>query len=141
MNDKWFGTVILALLVLVGDVNGCGGAGFRDLGIALDISHQIERYPQFTIFDYVSGTVENGVVTLTGKVTMPFKKNDIARKPEKSRASVKCSTASTCCRCRSTTISCGSGSPAPSTATRPSGNTAPWPTRRFTSSWKADTSR
>jgi osmotically-inducible protein OsmY len=49
-------------------------------GIALDISRQIERYPQFTIFDYVSGSVENGVVTLTGKVTMPFKKTDIGRR-------------------------------------------------------------
>jgi osmotically-inducible protein OsmY len=52
----------------------------RDLGIALDISRQIERYPQLTIFDYVTGTVDNGVVTLTGKVTMPFKKNDIAKR-------------------------------------------------------------
>ena len=31
----------------------------------------------------MSGTVENGVVTLTGKVTMPFKKNDIARRAGK----------------------------------------------------------
>ena len=31
----------------------------------------------------MTGTVDNGVVTLTGKVTMPFKKNDIARKAGK----------------------------------------------------------
>ncbi|HET7218122.1 MAG TPA: BON domain-containing protein [Vicinamibacterales bacterium] len=52
----------------------------RDIGIAADISRQVDRYPQLTIFDYVSGTVDNGVVTLTGKVTMPFKKTDIGRK-------------------------------------------------------------
>jgi hyperosmotically inducible protein len=51
-----------------------------DTRIANEIGRQIDRYPQFTIFDLVSGTVDNGVVTLTGKVTMPFKKNDIGRK-------------------------------------------------------------
>ena len=51
-----------------------------DTQIANDISRQINRYAQFTIFDYVTGSVDNGVVTLTGKVTMPFKKNDIGRK-------------------------------------------------------------
>ena len=51
-----------------------------DTKIASEIGRQIDRYAQLTIFDYVSGTVDNGVVTLTGKVTMPFKKNDIGRK-------------------------------------------------------------
>jgi hyperosmotically inducible protein len=51
-----------------------------DTKIATEIGRQIAQYPQLTIFDYVSGTVENGVVVLTGKVTMPFKKTDIGRK-------------------------------------------------------------
>jgi hyperosmotically inducible periplasmic protein len=51
-----------------------------DTRIATDIGRQIDRYPQFTIFDSVSGTVDNGLVTLTGKVTMPFKKTDIGRR-------------------------------------------------------------
>jgi hyperosmotically inducible periplasmic protein len=51
-----------------------------DAKIASEISRQIDRYPQFTIFDYVTGTVDNGIVTLSGKVTMPFKKNDIGQK-------------------------------------------------------------
>ena len=54
-----------------------------DSRIANDISRQIERYPQLTIFDDISGTVDNGVVTLTGKVTMPFKKTDIAKRAER----------------------------------------------------------
>ncbi len=51
-----------------------------DVRIADDIARQLNSYSQFTIFDYVSGSVDDGVVTLTGKVTMPFKKNDIARR-------------------------------------------------------------
>jgi hyperosmotically inducible periplasmic protein len=51
-----------------------------DTKIANEISRQIERYPQLTIFDYVTGTVNNGIVTLTGKVTMPFKKTDIGKR-------------------------------------------------------------
>jgi hyperosmotically inducible periplasmic protein len=50
-----------------------------DTRIANEIGRKIDQYPQLTIFDHVSGTVENGVVTLTGKVTMPFKKDDIGR--------------------------------------------------------------
>jgi hypothetical protein len=34
-------------------------------------------YTRITIFDDVNITVEGGVATLTGKVTMPYKKNDI----------------------------------------------------------------
>ena len=71
------------MLVLSATLGSAAAQDSRDLGIALEISHQIDRYPQFTIFDYVTGTVDNGVVTLTGKVTMPFKKNDIARRAGK----------------------------------------------------------
>lgn len=51
-----------------------------DARIANEIGRQIDRYPQFTIFDHVTGRVDQGVVTLSGKVTMPFKKIDIGRK-------------------------------------------------------------
>jgi hyperosmotically inducible protein len=51
-----------------------------DTQVADEIGRQINNYPQFTIFDHVSGSVDNGVVTLTGKVTMPYKKDDIGRK-------------------------------------------------------------
>jgi hyperosmotically inducible protein len=80
MRGKWFGTAVLAMLVWSATSAGAAAQESRDLGIALEVSHQIERYSRFTIFDYVSGTVDNGVVTLTGKVTMPFKKSDIARR-------------------------------------------------------------
>jgi hyperosmotically inducible protein len=80
MRTKWFGWTVCALLVWSATAASAAAQDSQDLGIALEISRQIDRYPQFTIFDYVAGTVENGVVTLTGKVTMPFKKNDIARR-------------------------------------------------------------
>jgi hyperosmotically inducible protein len=54
-----------------------------DTKIATEMARQINQYAQLTIFDYVSGSVENGVLTLTGKVTMPFKKDDIGRRASK----------------------------------------------------------
>ena len=38
------------------------------------------RYPQFTIFDSVNAQVQDGVVTLTGKVTMPYKRDELAKR-------------------------------------------------------------
>ena len=52
----------------------------RDQRIANDIVRQVNWYSRFTIFDDVNISVENGLVTLTGKVTMPYKKNDIAKR-------------------------------------------------------------
>jgi len=51
--------------------------GREDLQIFKDISRQVLQYPNFTIFDSVAAQVEDGVVVLTGKVTMPFKVEDI----------------------------------------------------------------
>jgi hyperosmotically inducible protein len=51
--------------------------GREDLQIFKDISRQVLRYPHFTIFDSVNAQVEEGVVVLTGKVTMPYKVKDI----------------------------------------------------------------
>ena len=45
--------------------------------LADDIARAVSSYGRLTIFDDVSGTVDNGVVTLRGKVTMPYKKHDI----------------------------------------------------------------
>lgn len=52
----------------------------QNLQIFRDISSQVLRYTQFTIFDSVHANVDNGIVTLTGKVTMPYKKNDIEKR-------------------------------------------------------------
>ena len=52
----------------------------KDLQIFKDIASSIERYTQFTIFDDVNANVKDGVVTLTGRVTMPYKRDDIERR-------------------------------------------------------------
>ena len=52
----------------------------KDLQIFRDISDQVNRYTQFTIFDNVEASVTEGRVVLTGWVTMPYKKDDIERR-------------------------------------------------------------
>jgi hyperosmotically inducible protein len=45
-----------------------------------EVQKQVLRYPHFTIFDDVDAQIDNGVVTLTGKVTMPYKRNDLEKR-------------------------------------------------------------
>jgi osmotically-inducible protein OsmY len=49
----------------------------KDLQVFNDISAAVNGYTQFTIFDDVNAGVKDGVVTLTGKVTMPYKRDEI----------------------------------------------------------------
>ena len=46
--------------------------------IADRIAERVNRYVFYTIFDDVQGRVEDGLVTLTGKVTAPYKAKEIA---------------------------------------------------------------
>ena len=43
----------------------------------------MNRYANFTIFDDVTIEVNEGVVTLSGKVTMPYKRDDIGKRVAK----------------------------------------------------------
>jgi hyperosmotically inducible protein len=52
----------------------------KDLQVFNDISATVNRYTQFTIFDSVGATVDDGDVVLSGWVTMPYKKTDIERR-------------------------------------------------------------
>jgi hyperosmotically inducible protein len=52
----------------------------KDLQIFRDISDQVTRYTQYTIFDNVAAEVTGGRVVLSGAVTMPYKKDDIERR-------------------------------------------------------------
>ena len=52
----------------------------KDFQVANDIASSVNRYSNFTIFDDVSVEVKEGVATLTGKVTMPFKRDDIEKR-------------------------------------------------------------
>jgi osmotically-inducible protein OsmY len=55
----------------------------KDLQVFNDISKTVTRYVHFTVFDSVDASVKDGVVTLTGRVTMPFKKDDIEKRVAK----------------------------------------------------------
>jgi hyperosmotically inducible protein len=55
-------------------------AGRKDRQVLKGVAASVERYTQFTIFDDVSANVKDGVVTLTGKVTMPYKREDLDRR-------------------------------------------------------------
>ncbi len=55
----------------------------KTLQIFNDISTQVQRYAYYTIFDDVNASIDNGVVTLTGRVTMPFKKDAIEKRVAK----------------------------------------------------------
>ncbi len=52
----------------------------KDQQIANDISRAVNRYAYFTVFDDVNIGVHEGNVTLTGKVTMPYKRDDIGKR-------------------------------------------------------------
>jgi len=71
-----FAVLVAALLLAV----PAGAQDGRDLRLADDIVRNINTYSRFTIFDDVSISVENGFVTLTGKVTMPYKRDDIGKR-------------------------------------------------------------
>ena len=75
---------IAAMMVLLAvSVPAWAAADRKDLQVARDVSKQVLTYPQFSIFDSVHMQVDSGVVMLTGKVTMPYKKNDIEKRVAK----------------------------------------------------------
>lgn len=54
--------------------------GRPDTQISDDVVRSVNTYSRFTVFDDVQVQVVNGAVTLTGRVTMPFKKDEIAKR-------------------------------------------------------------
>ena len=70
----------MAGLLVLGLSSATQAATREDLQIFRDISTQVLRYTHFTIFDSVHANVDNGIVTLTGKVTMPYKRSDVEKR-------------------------------------------------------------
>jgi hyperosmotically inducible periplasmic protein len=71
------GTLALLLLVLS---SSAGAQDRRDLRLADEIGREMTGYPKLTIFDDINATVENGAVVLSGRVTMPYKKDDLEKR-------------------------------------------------------------
>ena len=75
--------LLLAALLLCAQGALAQPAERKDLQVFNDVAKAVNRYEQFTIFDDISANVKDGVVTLEGKVTMPYKKNDIEKRVAK----------------------------------------------------------
>lgn len=74
--SRILGTVIVLLAMSA----PAWAADRENLAIFQDVSRQVLRYPHFTIFDSIHAELREGVVTLSGRVTMPYKREDIARR-------------------------------------------------------------
>ncbi len=72
--------IAAAVLVALALAVPARAAGNEDLQVFRDVQKQVLQYAHFTIFDSVNAQIEGGVVTLTGKVTMPFKRTDIEKR-------------------------------------------------------------
>jgi hyperosmotically inducible protein len=76
-------TSVVCLMIGASAAQAGSIEGRKDFQVLKDVATSVDRYAQFTIFDDVSASVKEGVVTLTGKVTMPFKRDDIERRVAK----------------------------------------------------------
>lgn len=57
--------------------------GESDQKVAEEVAKAVNRYPYFTIYDDVNLQIENGAVILHGRVTMPFKSEEIETRVSK----------------------------------------------------------
>ena len=80
MAPRLVATIVLALTTVL--VPGVASAqmDLRDRLVFDRISNQVNRYTQYTIFDSISASVDNGRVILSGWVTMPYKRDDIEQR-------------------------------------------------------------
>jgi hyperosmotically inducible periplasmic protein len=79
-----FARLVATALVVLAAATSAGASGQQEnLQVFRDVQRQVLQYPHFTIFDSVNAQVDNGTVILTGKVTMPYKRNDIERRVRK----------------------------------------------------------
>ena len=53
------------------------------LQIFRSVQRQVLTYAHFTVFDSVHAQIKDGTVTLTGKVTMPFKRKELEQRVAK----------------------------------------------------------
>ncbi len=71
---------LVSMLAVLSIATGAAAQDRRDIKIADEVGRALVGYARLTIFDDVNAQIENGTVTLTGKVTMPFKKNDLEKR-------------------------------------------------------------
>jgi hyperosmotically inducible protein len=79
LSTRILQTLAVTLLVGVGSAQA-QSVDRKDFQVFQDVAQQVNRYVNFTVFDTVQASIANGVVTLTGKVTMPYKVDDLTRR-------------------------------------------------------------
>lgn len=90
MNARMLATLALALSLPVGAAVRAEAPRPRDPGTArdndaqlhADVVRAVNTYPRLTIFDDITVHVQNGAVTLSGKVTMRFKRTELSKRIE-----------------------------------------------------------
>ena len=75
-----FRKLVLGTLLTFSLASTAWAADRNNLQVFRDVSRQVHQCPYFTIFEAVHAGVDNGVVTLTGKVTVPYKSAEIAKR-------------------------------------------------------------
>jgi osmotically-inducible protein OsmY len=79
MLARFITAAVLALTISA----PAAAAESENLQLFREVQRQVLRYPHFTIFDSVHANVNDGHVTLVGKVTMPYKRSDIEKRVAK----------------------------------------------------------
>jgi osmotically-inducible protein OsmY len=83
VDNAWEKTTAVEQAMKVKDVVGVANGldvrrGESDEALASKIASKVRNYTRYTIFDDVNIEVNAGVATLTGRVTMPYKADDLA---------------------------------------------------------------
>lgn len=71
---------ILVTLLMLGFTGHPFALERTNVDLLRDVSVQVNRYAYFTIFDSVHASVDAGHVTLSGKVTMPYKASELEKR-------------------------------------------------------------
>ena len=74
---------LVAVVLVSASTAFAQGAEKKDFQIFKDVSKAVNTYAYFTVFDDISAVVKNGLVTLDGKVTMPYKRDEIEKRVKK----------------------------------------------------------
>jgi len=76
----WKQFVLASMVVMALATPDVARAEITDAELSERVGDAIHRYAQFTIFDDVDIAVSDHVVKLTGRVTMPFKRDEIGKR-------------------------------------------------------------
>ncbi len=72
-------SVVAFVLALLPGVAAARQAERKDFQVFTDVTKAVTHYTRFTVFDDVNASVSEGLVTITGSVTMPYKRDDIGK--------------------------------------------------------------